>query len=43
MERHAIEHPGTPLFVRPIYEDIIIDFGLLVEGRLRCEAVHEPR
>ena len=42
MERHAIEHPGTPLFVRPVYEDVtwvpaFIDFGLLVDGRLRCE------
>ena len=42
MERHAIEHPGTPLFVRPVYEDVTwvpacLDFGLLVEGRLRCE------
>ena len=41
MERHAIEHPGTPLFVRPVYEDVtwvpaLIDFGLLVEGGLRC-------
>jgi hypothetical protein len=42
MERHAIEHPGTPLFVRPVYEDAtwvpaFIDFAILVEGRLRCE------
>jgi hypothetical protein len=42
MERHAIEHPGTPLFVRPLYEDVAwvpayIDFGLLVGDRLRCE------
>ena len=45
MERHAIDHPGTALFVRPIYDDLSwvpasIDFGLLVEGRLRCEQFH---
>ena len=42
MERHAIDHPGMPLFLRPAYDDVTwvpasIDFGLLVDGRLRCE------
>jgi hypothetical protein len=42
MERHAIDHPGTALFVRPAYVDATwipatIDFGLLMDGRLRFE------
>ena len=42
MERHAIDHPGTPLLVRPVYDDptwvpAAVDFAILVEGRLRCE------
>ena len=42
MERHAIDHPGTPLFVRAVYTDTtwvpaFLDFGLLIEDRLRCE------
>jgi hypothetical protein len=42
MERYAIDHPGTPLFVRPVYDDgtwvpVCIDFGQLVDGRLRWE------
>lgn len=42
MERHAIDHPGTPLFVRPVYDDVTwvpaaIDFAIVVAGRLRCE------
>ncbi|MEA2139321.1 MAG: hypothetical protein QOG56_2471 [Solirubrobacteraceae bacterium] len=42
MERHAIEHPGTALFVRPVYGDLTwvpacLDFGLLAEGALHCQ------
>jgi hypothetical protein len=42
MERYAASHPGTPLFVRPIYRDdggrpSVLEFGLLIEDRLRVE------
>ncbi len=43
MERYCAEHAGTGLFVRPDYEDPTwvprsIEYGLLAEGRLRCES-----
>jgi hypothetical protein len=42
MERYAARHPGTPLFVRPIYRDdswrpSVLEFGLLTEDNLRVE------
>ena len=42
MEHHAAQHPGTPLFVRPIYDGptwvpAALDHGLLGDGRLWCE------
>ncbi|MGH3008531.1 MAG: hypothetical protein ACRDLM_03885 [Gaiellaceae bacterium] len=43
MESHAARHPGTPLFVRPIYggsswRPVTIEFGLLVGERLWTES-----
>jgi len=42
MERQIIAYPGTPLFVRPIYDDTswvptLIDYGVLVDARLWTE------
>jgi hypothetical protein len=42
MERYAALNPGTPLFVRAIYESstwvpAALDYGLLRDGRLWCE------
>jgi len=42
LERYATRHPGTPLFVRPIYRDdswrpSVLEFGLITEGTLRVE------
>jgi hypothetical protein len=39
MERLTIEHPGTPLFVRPLYDDgswvpELIDYGVMVDASL---------
>ena len=39
MERQTIEHPGTPLFLRPLYDDdswvpATIDYGVLIDARL---------
>lgn len=42
MEHETIARPGTPLFVRPLYDDdswvpILIDYGVLVDGGLWWE------
>jgi hypothetical protein len=42
MERYAATHPGTPLFVRPIYADpswkpAALDYGLLADDGLWSE------
>lgn len=42
MERKAAEHPGTPLFVRPVYTDSSwvptqIEYGLVVANRVFVE------
>ncbi len=42
LERHAASHPGTPLFVCPIYDGpswvpASLEYGLVVSGRLRVE------
>lgn len=42
MERYAAKHPGTPLFVRPIYGDdswrpSALEFGLLTEDKFWVE------
>lgn len=42
MERETITRPGTPLFVRPLYDDgswapTLIDYGVLVDRRLWWE------
>lgn len=42
MENYAAEHPGTPLFARPIYRDsswrpAMIELGLLTDGKLWSE------
>ena len=42
MENYAASHPGTPLFVRPIYDGpswqpAALDYGLLLPGRLWTE------
>jgi hypothetical protein len=39
MERQIIEYPGTPLFVRPLYDDgswvpTLIDYGVVIDARL---------
>jgi hypothetical protein len=39
MERHAARHPGTPLFVCPVYdgsgwEPVWLEYGLVVDGRV---------
>lgn len=39
MERQIIEHPGTPLFVRPLYDDgtwvpTLIEYGVLTDEQL---------
>jgi hypothetical protein len=39
MERQIIENSGTPLFVRPLYDDgswvpTLIDYGVLIDARL---------
>lgn len=39
MERQIIERSGTPLFVRPLYDDgtwvpTLIDYGVLNDARL---------
>jgi hypothetical protein len=39
MERQIIERPGTPLFVRPLYDDgtwvpTLIDYGVLTDAQL---------
>ena len=41
MERHTT-HPGTPLFVRPVYGDgtwvpELVDYGVFIERRLWWE------
>jgi len=45
MEREIIAKPGTPLFVRPLYEDgswvpTLIDYGMLIDRRLWWERFH---
>ena len=42
LERYAAKHPGTPLFVRPLYESAgwepsAIDYGLVRDDRLDVE------
>ena len=42
MERYVVDHPGAPLFARPAYDDptwvpVTIDYGVLIDGRLRYE------
>ena len=42
MERYAERHPGTPLFVRPIYDantwtPAALDLAILMKTRLRAE------
>ncbi len=42
MEFYAALNPGTPLFVRPIYDSqtwvpAALDYALLLDGRLWCE------
>ena len=39
MERQIIEYPGTPLFVRPLYDDgtwvpTLIEYGVLSDAQL---------
>jgi hypothetical protein len=39
IERQIIEHPGTPLFVRPLYDDgtwvpVLIEYGVLSDAQL---------
>lgn len=39
MEREIVTHPGTPFFVRPVYEDgtwvpTLLDYGVLVDAQL---------
>lgn len=42
MENYAARHPGTPLFMRPLYRDLgwrpaAVELGLLVDAGLWCE------
>jgi hypothetical protein len=42
MERYAVGHPGTALFVRPTYDGptwvpATLEYGLLIDDRLWCE------
>ena len=42
MEKYAAKHPGTPLFVRPIYtgpswKPAAIEYGLFIDGELSSE------
>jgi hypothetical protein len=48
MEREIITRPGTPLFVRPLYDDggwapTLMDYGVLVDRRRRFSRRQEPR
>jgi hypothetical protein len=42
LERYATRHPGTPLFVRPVYRDeswrpSVLEFGLIIEDTFTVE------
>ena len=42
MEKYAAKHPGTPLFIRPIYtgpswKPAAIEYGLFIDGELSSE------
>lgn len=44
LERYAARNPGTPLFVRPLYDGpawtpAALELGLLIDGALRVERV----